>query len=53
MGNNDYEIFLDHQDPIIMSREDIIELNHEMLKTLTYSANYKNPELKGLDEEYL
>lgn len=56
MGNDDYEVFIDHQDPIIMSREDLIALNHEMLKTFSheaYSAIYKNSALKGLDEEYL
>jgi hypothetical protein len=56
MGNNDYEVFLNHQDSIIMSREDLIALNHEMMKTFSheaYSVIYKNQVLKGFDEEYL
>ena len=56
MGNNDYEVFLNHQEPIIMSREDLIALNHEMMKTFSleaYSTIYKNQTLKGFDEESL
>jgi hypothetical protein len=56
LGSNNYKVFLNHQEPIIMTQEDLLELNNDIMNIFLnkkYSSIYRGIMSKSFNEEHL